>query len=74
MIDETQLSCLNKEYKFKIDRVLYFLDNKTVKGFEGIILINDKESHMLWEANGRAFSDNRGYDLVIRKDIHEREK
>ena len=65
---------MNNNYTFEITHRLFFLDGKTIKGYEGIIRSKDRKNQkgqkMMWDAQGTALSKDRGLDLVIRKTIH----
>ena len=64
----TLFNDVNKD--FNIVSIVYdLLDN--IIAYEGVIIIGDGESsdRMVWDKSGRSFSENRGYDLVIKKKI-----
>lgn len=55
----------NQTIDFKIVNLIQNLQNVVI-GYEGTITVNNKEQNMQWSYDGVAYSENRGYDLVIR--------
>lgn len=67
-IDWTKYSCLNLNYNFEITNVLLTITGQ-VRGFEGEVLANGMKQGMIWDPNGQAMSNDRGFDLVQREDL-----
>lgn len=55
----------NQTIDFKIVNLIKNLKDVVI-GYEGTITIDGKEQYMQWTSEGVAYTENRGYDLVIR--------